>query len=108
MCVYDDSVFVPFLSDHFIFTTMFEEEPAALVEKPTIHEQNDGTILGMCITGTGSKDSLASWVKSLQAANPTLAQTPIVFLLRTPESGIEPITDDKTRSSLASLEDVNR
>ena len=69
-----------------VFTA--QEEPTQIVLKPSIHEQEDGTILAMCITGTGSKDSLISWINFLQDSNPKLKQIPVLFSLRTPEAGI--------------------
>ena len=60
---------------------------------PSVHEQQDGTILGMCITGTASKDSLASWVKFLERTNPCLTKIPVVFRLRTPEAGLQVVQD---------------
>ena len=46
-----------------------KHDSAALVNAPSIHEQPDGTVLAMCITGTGTKDSLISWIKFLQVKN---------------------------------------
>jgi signaling intermediate in Toll pathway protein len=67
---------------------MFEAE-SSIVVKPSVHEQEDGTILGMCITGTSSKDSLATWTKALQQTNPSLQYIPIVFMLRSPAVGLQ-------------------
>ena len=61
---------------------LFEEEKTNLVLPPSAHEQEDGTILAMCITGTASKDSLVSWVNFLQETNPALAEIPVLFKLR--------------------------
>lgn len=67
-----------------------------------IHQQQEGTILGMCITGTASKDSLATWIKHLEKSNPVLSQIPVVFSLRTPEAGIVAIRDtDDMKPELA-------
>ena len=72
---------------------------------PTVHEQDDGTILAMCITGTGSKNSLASWIKWLQETNPKLAQIPVVFKLKTPETGLTVIKgEDERKQELAPLD----
>jgi len=54
----------------------------AVVKRPTDHEQSDGTVLAMCITGTSSKESLVSWISLLQRTNPHLAQLPVVFQYR--------------------------
>ena len=65
------------------------DRKSAVTVPPTVHEQSDGTILAMAITGTGSKDSLASWIKFLEKKNKKLTSLPIVFLLRTPAGGID-------------------
>ena len=72
-----------------------EEKPSKLAVRPSAHEQEDGTVLAMCITGTSSKDSLASWIKFLEGQNPALASLPVVFLLRTPESGMQQYTEEE-------------
>lgn len=61
-----------------------DEEPTDLAPLKSIHEQDDLTILGMCITGTGSKDSLVTWIRYLQQKNHKLEQIPIVFSLKPP------------------------
>lgn len=38
----------------------------SLIVESSIHEQPEGIILSMCITGTSSKDSLVSWINFLQ------------------------------------------
>jgi len=64
---------------------MFEEEkPKVLEVPPSVHEQEDGTVLAMCITGTSSKESLTSWIRFLERTNEKLAQIPVVFRLRSP------------------------
>lgn len=56
---------------------------------PSVHEQEDGVILSVCATGTSSKDSLLSWIRMLEKdGNPKLAQVPVVFTLKSPETGI--------------------
>lgn len=82
--------------------SMFEEEkPQSLVIPPSVHEQEDGTVLAMCITGTSSKDSLASWVKFLERKNPKLAEVPVIFLLRTPEAELEVVNQAEKKSDVA-------
>ena len=49
------------------------------VHIPNIHEQEDGSLLACCATGTSSKDSLLSWVRFLQRDNPELKDVPILF-----------------------------
>lgn len=48
----------------------------------TVHEQDDGTYYAMCATGISSKDSLLSWIRCLQKANPILEKIPITFKLK--------------------------
>lgn len=76
--------------DLFNFETIFEsEEPKTQVAvRQSDHEQEDGTILAMCVTGTSSKESLIAWIRYLKESNPNLDKTPIVFTLRTPEEAI--------------------
>ena len=69
----------------------------AITIKPIVHEQEDGSVLSMCITGTGSKDSLRSWIHFLQKKNPKLAEVPIVFRLTSPEAGLEPVNTDSNQ-----------
>lgn len=78
------------------FTTYFEEENySQLVAKPSEHEQEDGTIFAMCVTGTSSKDSLITWIRYLQKNNPILEHAKIVFTLRSPDSGPRLIEEEK-------------
>ena len=75
----------------------FFSQKADIVKQPSVHEQDDGTVLAMCITGTGSKNSLATWVKWLQRTNPRLAQIPVIFRLATPETGLTVIKGEADR-----------
>ena len=70
-----------------------DEKPKSVALTPTIHEQEDGTILGMCITGTSTEDSLRSWITFLQKTNPKLAQAPVVFSLISEEEGLQQYED---------------
>lgn len=84
--------------------SIFEEEsPKALVVPPSSHEQEDGTVLAHCITGTSSKDSLASWVKFLEREIPALSEIPVIFLLRSPENELEVYNDKKEEKSDVSV-----
>lgn len=77
-------------------------KPSNVIKVPSIHEQDDGTILAMCITGTGSKNSLVSWIKWLQDRNPVLAKVPVIFTLKTPETGLQVVKgEDDRRAELA-------
>jgi hypothetical protein len=72
------------LVDLFNWAPYFEEERLEwLKPKKPVHEQDDGVILAMCITGTSSRDSLVSWIRFLQKSNPNLEQIPVIFTLRT-------------------------
>lgn len=55
-----------------------------IVSKPrSVHQQDDGTILAICATGTSSKDSLLSWIRLLEKnGNAVLGQIPILFRFR--------------------------
>lgn len=76
----------------FDWKSIFEdEEPTQLMPERTIHEQDDGTILAMCVTGTSTKESLVTWIRCLQRTNPALEQIPIVFKLITPSTQIQAI-----------------
>jgi len=52
----------------------------ALTVVPSVHEQEDGVILAVCVTGTSSRDSLLSWIRLLGKNNPKLeAGLPVIF-----------------------------
>jgi signaling intermediate in Toll pathway protein len=58
-------------------------EPPRAPRAPSVHEQDDGTILAVCATGSSSHDSLLSWVRHLEVdGNPALATVPVLFTLR--------------------------
>jgi len=84
--------------------SLFEEEkPKALEVPPSVHEQEDGTILAMCITGTSSKESLTSWIRFLERSNEKLSQIPVVFRLQSP-----PQAEVKVWSQKEEAKDVGR
>ncbi len=74
-----------------------EEKPKAVVLKPSVHEQAEGTILGMCITGTKSENSLRAWITFLQGTIPKLADLPVVFSLFNQEEGLQAYQDQQTK-----------
>lgn len=79
----------------------FEEvDKSKIVIKPTVHEQEDGTILALCITETSSKNSLVSWINILQESNPNLKDTPVVFNFNSPESEIQLANQNKTEKDI--------
>lgn len=56
---------------------------------PTVHEQDDGTIVALCATGTSSRDSLLSWIRLLELnGNVVLGQIPVIFTLQAPLTGL--------------------
>lgn len=65
------------------------------------HHVGDGYVLGLCITGTSSHDSLLSWLKILQNRNPKLKDLSVVFKLERPTwSMIDPVTErDKEKQN---------
>uniref|UniRef100_A0A915I2R5 Evolutionarily conserved signaling intermediate in Toll pathway, mitochondrial n=1 Tax=Romanomermis culicivorax TaxID=13658 RepID=A0A915I2R5_ROMCU len=66
------------------YTTEYSESRRKLILTPTIHEQSDGTILALVITGSSSKESLAYWLRFLQEYNPSLKEIPVVFRISSP------------------------
>lgn len=53
--------------------------------KKSVHEQDDGTIYAICVTGTSTKDSLLSWIRLLEKdGNNSLADIPVLFKFRSP------------------------
>lgn len=77
---------------------MEEPRPADLIIPPSIHEQEDGTILAVCATGTSSRDSVLSWVRFLQETNPRLREIPVVFTLRSPVTGLIPAEESQAEN----------
>ena len=83
----------------FEWTNFWEDEDGGkLAPLRSFHEQDDGTILAMTITGTSSKASLVSWIRCLQIKNPALVQLPVVFKISSPEvdANLEVIETAKT------------
>lgn len=71
----------PYLNPHY----KVEEEPRS------VHEQDDGIIYAVCVTGTSSKDSLLSWVRLLQKnGNPILGEVPVLFRFKTGDRSLVP------------------
>lgn len=86
---------------------VFEEEyiDKALRPIPTVHEQDDGTILGVCCTGSSSRDSVVSWIRFLEQTNPRLGQDiSVLFTLKSP---IGP-TDDIEILSFRDIEELKK
>ena len=62
---------------------------------PIVHEQEDGTILAACATGTSSRDSLLSWIRFIQKENPDMENIPILFTLRSPLGPVVPLSEEE-------------
>ncbi|KOB76834.1 Ecsit (Evolutionarily conserved signaling intermediate in toll pathways) [Operophtera brumata] len=71
--------------------------------RSTIHEQDDGTIVSICATGSSSRDSLLSWIRLLEKHdNPILSNIPVIFTLTAPSTDVaiqetQPPTQDEIR-----------
>lgn len=60
-----------------------------VIKVPSVHEQEDSTILAVCATGTSSRDSLLSLIRHLEKdGNPALGRIPILFTLKSPVGDI--------------------
>ncbi|XP_046557416.1 evolutionarily conserved signaling intermediate in Toll pathway, mitochondrial-like [Haliotis rubra] len=84
------------LVDLFDWQGYDSEERGDLMPEWSMHQQEDGTIMAMCITGSASKDSLVTWVRYLQRRNPMLEHIPVVFKLRTPDAELQPVQEMRT------------
>ncbi|KAL4701904.1 hypothetical protein ACJJTC_013763 [Scirpophaga incertulas] len=70
----------------------------------TVHEQDDGTIVAICATGTSSRDSLLSWIRLLEKyGNPSLSELAVIFTLTSPSS-----SDMITQDSQVTVDDEKR
>lgn len=76
-----------------------------IVDRKTIHEQDDGTILAICATGTSSKDSLLSWIRHLEKnGNDVLSKVPVVFTLRSAPKELVTQTEETKDGSVESVQ----
>lgn len=76
-----------------------EKKPKELIHCPqSVHEQEEGIIMGLCCTGTSSKDSLLSWIRFLRKTNPKLDAIPILFKLKTSPSALVAININKVET----------
>lgn len=86
------------------YTTEFPESRRQLMLRPTIHEQQEGTVLGLVITGSGSKESLAYWLLFLQQDNPRLGRVPVIFRVASPtDTQLAPIEGAQRVRATANL-----
>jgi hypothetical protein len=70
----------------FELASMFEEEYPERPVAPSKHEQEDGTILAMCVLAAGAqRPALLAWIKWLERHNPRLAQVPVLFRIEASE-----------------------
>nr|CAG4642564.1 EOG090X07J4 [Evadne anonyx] len=65
---------------------------------PSVHEQEDGTVLAIAVTGTSSKDSLLSWIRFLERKNPHLANLSIMFATSSPLGEVTPFIESGTEA----------
>ena len=65
-----------------------KSQKKAVMAQRDLHRQRDGTILAICATGTSSRDSLLSWIRSLEASNPNLANLQVIFTLKAPSKSL--------------------
>jgi hypothetical protein len=90
------------ISDVGNLSTIFDEQ-TSLERIPTVHEQDDGVILGVCATGTSSRDSVVSWIRFLEEENKRLGRDiSVLFTLKSP---IGP-TDNLDIPSLQEMEAI--
>ncbi|KAF2884404.1 hypothetical protein ILUMI_21783 [Ignelater luminosus] len=76
----------------------------SLMTRPSVHEQEDGVVLAVCVTGTSGRDSLLSWIRHLEAdGNPALAEIPVVFTLRAPEKEIATADANEEENSIEKM-----
>lgn len=64
-----------------------------MARQSLVHQQEDGTVMAVCATGSSSRDSLLSWVRLLQLANPRLSEIPVLFTLKSPIGDTEPLRE---------------
>lgn len=64
-----------------------------LARRLSVHEQEDGTVLAVCATGTSSRDSLLSWIRFLEMENPRLAEMAVLFTLQSPLGPVIPVVE---------------
>ena len=70
-----------------------------VVKEPSVHEQEDGTILAVCATGSSSRDSLLSWIRKLEDTNPNLAKMAVLFTLTSPLGPVIPVMEETNMSA---------
>jgi hypothetical protein len=66
-------------------------------EKKTlsVHELENGTILGLACTGTSTKNSCITWINILQDYNKKLKDFAVVFRVKDKSRDVENVTENK-------------
>ncbi|XP_067005187.2 evolutionarily conserved signaling intermediate in Toll pathway, mitochondrial [Anabrus simplex] len=83
------------------------EPESEMALPPSVHEQDDGIIVAMCATGTSSRDSLLSWIRLLERNdNPSLAQIPVLFTLKSPLGEVIPIDESSTQTNEETVKNI--
>jgi len=67
------------------------------VEK-SVHEQEDGTVLALCVTETSSPSSVSAWLYFLQLTNPALENIHIVFSLKQSPIGTQVVPTEQSEA----------
>jgi len=74
-----------------------DKAPGGTVSRvPGVHEQEDGTIIAVCATGSSSRDALLSWIRKLEHTNPHLEQMVVLFTLTSPLGRITPVEESSS------------
>lgn len=68
----------------------------SLVRYPTVHEQEDGTILAVAATGTSSRESLLTWIRFLEKENSQLSNLAVLFTLQSPLGPVIPVNESSS------------
>ncbi|XP_055875656.1 evolutionarily conserved signaling intermediate in Toll pathway, mitochondrial-like isoform X3 [Biomphalaria glabrata] len=79
----------------FEWINFFDEDYKSIKPVVSVHEQEDSTILALCITGTCSKSSVQTWIRWLEKSNPNLTTTPVLFKLLSEDHEMEVIGDNR-------------
>nr|CAG4638496.1 EOG090X07J4 [Cyclestheria hislopi] len=76
-----------------------------VIVQPSVHEQEDGIILAIGVTGSSSKDSLLSWIRFLEKQNPRLAHLPVLFATHSPLGDIVPAIECRSNTENRQITD---
>ena len=81
-----------------------KSKAGTVVREPSVHEQEDGTILAVAATGTSSRDSLLSWIRVLEQTNPNIANMAVLFTLTSPLGPVIPVKESSNVSTSRQLQ----